>query len=164
MSLSSQLATPAPSAYNITLAIAGGLSAAAALLHFSCIIVGAPMYRFLGAGNRMAELASEGHWYPAFVTLCLTALLLIWAWYAFAGGGVICRPPLLKTGLCMITAFYLLRGAVILPLSVSFLHGKTGFYIAGAGGSVAFWVWSSLICLVFGIVHLVGLAQNWLRL
>jgi len=28
----------------------------------------------------------------------------------------------------------------------------------------AFWVWSSAICLVYGVVHLVGVVQVWERL
>ena len=31
-------------------------------------------------------------------------------------------------------------------------------------GSPEFWVWSSLICLCFGIIHLIGLKQQWASL
>ncbi|MGB4860371.1 MAG: hypothetical protein WBP11_13735 [Dokdonella sp.] len=42
--------------------IAGGiLSAIAALIHLGCIVFGAPWYRFFGAGERMAQMASAGH-------------------------------------------------------------------------------------------------------
>ncbi|MGQ4584278.1 hypothetical protein [Lysobacter sp. F60174L2] len=36
------------------------LNAIAALLHVGCIIFGASWYRFFGAGERMAQLASAG--------------------------------------------------------------------------------------------------------
>jgi hypothetical protein len=61
--------------------------------------------------------------------------------------------PLLAFVLPAITAVYLLRGLVALALFVFDRQRLT-----------AFWVWSSAICLVFGIVHLVGLVQVWDRL
>jgi len=53
--------------------------------------------------------------------------------------------------LCAITAIYLLRGLVIVPLVV-------------LGKSTPFWWWSSMICLLIGSVHLAGLSQVWARL
>jgi hypothetical protein len=58
--------------------------------------------------------------------------------------------PLLAFVLPAITAVYLLRGLVALALFVFDRRRLT-----------VFWVWSSAICLVFGIVHLVGLVQVW---
>ena len=58
--------------------IAGGtMSALAALLHLGCIVFGAPWYRFLGAGERMAQMDLAGHWYPTVATLVITAILLV---------------------------------------------------------------------------------------
>jgi hypothetical protein len=78
--------------------IAGALmSALAAALHVGCIVFGAPWYRFFGAGERMAQAASAGHWYPAVVTMAIA---------------------LLRPALYVITGIYLLRGLAILPLAV----------------------------------------------
>ena len=149
---------------NLFLVSAGALNVMAAVLHLACIVVGGKMYRFLGAGDGMAKLADAGDWYPTFATLAITAILLVWAAYAFAGAGLFPRPPLLKVGLGAITAFYLLRSAAILPVFVGYLHGRTSFIVAGAGGGIGFWSWSSLICLVYGLVHLAGLIQAWSKL
>ena len=46
--------------YNIFLIIGAAFSAAAAVMHIGCIIYGASWYRFFGAGERMAQLASTG--------------------------------------------------------------------------------------------------------
>ena len=70
-----------------------------------------------------------------------------------SGAGAIRRLPLLRTGLCVITAIYLLRALAILPLAVVTREEVS-----------AFGWWSSAICLGYGLVHLVGLAQVWRRL
>jgi len=134
------------------LLIAGALlSALAAALHVGCIAFGAPWYRFFGAGERMAQMAIAGSWYPTVVTAAIASVLAMWSLYALSGAAVIRALPLLRPALCLITAIYLLRGLAILPLA---LLGKT----------TPFWWWSSTICLLIGIVHLIGLSQVWARL
>ena len=129
------------------------LSAAAALLHLGCIAFGAPWYRFLGAGEQMAQMDLAGHWYPTVATLVISSILLIWSAYALSGAGVIRRLPMTRLALCAITAAYLLRGVGFWLLMPYF-----------PGNSPTFWFWSSAICLVFGLVHLIGLRQVWRRL
>ena len=132
--------------------IAGALlSALAAALHVGCIVFGAPWYRFFGAGERMAQMAIAGNWYPTVVTGAIALALAMWSLYALSGAGVIRALPLLRLALCGITAIYLLRGLVIVPLVV-------------LGKSTPFWWWSSMICLLIGSVHLAGLSQVWARL
>jgi len=132
--------------------IAGALmSALAAALHIGCIVFGAPWYRFFGAGERMAQMAIAGSWYPAIVTAAIASVLAAWSLYALSGAAVIRALPLLRPALCIITGIYLLRGLVILPLAV-------------VGKATPFWWWSSAICLFIGAVHLVGLLQVWPRL
>ena len=135
---------------NRWLVTAASLSALAALLHLGVIAWGAPGYRMFGAGERMAQLAEAGHWYPPVVTVSIAAVLAIWAAYALSGAGVIRRLPWLKPVLCAITAVYLLRGLVIVPV-----------WLAPPSPATAFGLWSSAICLVFGAVHLIGLIQVW---
>ncbi|MFD0738393.1 hypothetical protein ACFQZQ_03715 [Lysobacter koreensis] len=138
------------SAPNRWLVAGAGLSALAALLHLGVIAWGAPGYRMFGAGERMAQLAEAGHWYPPVVTVCIAAVLGIWAAYALSGAGLIRRLPALKPILCAITAVYVLRGLVLIPLLVT-----------GHAAATAFNVWSSAICLGYGVVHLIGLIQVW---
>lgn len=140
-------------AANPFLLAGAALSAVAALLHLVCIAWGAPAYRLMGAGERMAELVARGHWFPTVVTLGVAAVLTVWSLYALSGAGVMVRLPLLRWGLCAITAVYLLR-AVGFPLLIAHIPGN----------SMAFWVWSSVVCFVIGAVHLVGLYQVWHRL
>ncbi|MEQ1511891.1 MAG: hypothetical protein ABL934_04340 [Lysobacteraceae bacterium] len=140
-------------AINPLLMIGGALSALAALLHVGCIVFGASWYRFFGAGERMARLAEAGDWRSTAITSVIVAVLSVWALYALSGAGAIRALPLLRIGLCAIAAVYSLRGLAGL-LYAAF----------GAGVDAAFWWWSSAICLVFGIVHVVGLLQVWSRL
>lgn len=129
------------------------MSAIAALLHLGCIYFGGPWYRFMGAGEQMARLAESGSSYPAVVTLLIACILFIWALYALSGAGLIRRLPLLRAVLSAIAAVYLLRGFAFLPL-MSVIPGR----------SLHFWLWSSAICAVLGVVHAVGLWQSWGRL
>jgi hypothetical protein len=126
------------------------LSALAALLHLGCILFGASWYRFFGAGERMARMAAVGHWYPTALTSVIVAILLSWSLYAFSGAGVIRRLPFVRLMLCIITSMYMLRAVAFAPL-----------YRYFPGNSTAFWLWSSAICFVIGLVHLAGLWQAW---
>lgn len=139
--------------YNIWLIGGAVLSGIAALLHVLIVWGGASWYRFFGAGEGMASAAAAGQLYPAVVTLCIALVLSAWAAYALAGAGVLTALPRQKAALVAITAIYLVRGLAILPLLVFVSQQATPFL-----------VWSSLICLGYGIVHLIGVAQTWTRL
>ncbi len=138
---------------NNFLVVGAALSAMAALLHLGCIAFGGPWYRFLGAGEQMAQMDLAGHWYPTVATLVITSILLVWSVYALSGAGVIRKLPLTRLVLCVITGIYLVRGLAFTPLMAYFPDNST-----------TFWFWSSAICLAFGIVHLVGLRQVWAQL
>ena len=134
--------------------IAGGtLSAIAALFHLGCIVFGASWFRYLGAGERMAQMATAGQWYPTVAALMIASVLIVWSLYAFSGAGVIPRLPLLRWVLCAITGIYVLRGAAFIVIVPYF-----------PGNSMMFWVVSSSICLAIGIVHLVGITTAWHQL
>lgn len=140
----------APNKFLLT---AASLSATAALLHVAIIFVGARWYRFFGAGEQMARLAESGHWYPPVITSGIALVLAIWALFALSGAGVVRPLPFVKPALCIITAVYLLRGLVIVPI-----------FIFAQQQATPFWFWSSAICLMYGVVHLVGLTQVWSKL
>lgn len=128
-------------------------SAAAALVHFGCIVFGASWYRFLGAGEGMARMAERGERHPTLMAAGIGTVLLVWALYAVSGAGVVRRLPLLRTALCAITVIYLLRGIAFVVLQPLF-----------PGNSLTFWLVSSGICLAIGIVHAIGLRQRWREL
>jgi hypothetical protein len=125
-------------------------SGVAALLHLGCIIFGGDWYRFFGAGEQMAQMAEAGHIYPTMVTLVISTLLTIWSLYALSGAGVILRLPLLRLALFLIAAIYLMRGIAFIPLMPMF-----------PGNSLTFWVVSSTICFVFGLLYALGIRQSW---
>ncbi len=138
---------------NLPLVIGGALSAAVALLHLGCIVVGPDGYRALGAGEQMARLAESGHWYPPTITAAIAGVLLVWASYAFSAGGILGRLPFRRTVLSLVTSVYLLRGLAFQPLMAYF-----------PDNSQAFWIVTSAVSLAIGVVHLVGLRQVWKRL
>jgi len=138
---------------NISLIIAGTLSASAALLHLACIYFGAPWYRFFGAGEQMAIMAEQGLAYPTIITLVIFSILSLWSAYAFSAAGLIIRLPFIRLALSLITFIYLLRGIA-------------GFTLINSpmGRTPEFWLWSSAICLIFGAFHAIGLKKQWANL
>ena len=131
--------------------IAGGdLSVAVSLLHLACIVSGPNWYRFLGAGEGMARAAERGVCQPALITLGIAGMLAVWSAFAFSGAGLLPRLPLLRTTQVAITAVYLLRGLVVVPLTVLRPALITPFVL-----------WSSAIVLVYGVVHAIGVWSVW---
>jgi len=133
---------------NTMLIIAGILSAMAAIIHLGCIYFGSSWYRFFGAGEQMAIMAEQGSIQPAMITSGITLVLVVWSLYAFSAAGMIIQLPFSRTVLMIITGIYLLRGAV-------------GFFFINnpQGRTSAFWIWSSSICLLIALVHIIGLKQ-----
>lgn len=138
---------------NKWLAAGGMLSAAAAMLHVAIIFGGPDWYRFFGAGEGMARAAERGSPMPALITLAIAAVLSVWALYAFSGAGLIRRLPLLRTGLVLISAIYLLRAFALVPT-----------LILAPAPAVGFAIWSSLVVLVYGLAYAVGTWRAWPRL
>jgi hypothetical protein len=132
------------------LIIGGALSAAAAVAHLVCILIGASAYRFMGAGEKMARAVEARKLRPTLVTLAIAAVLFTWTAYAWSAAGVIGHLPFAKLALPVITAVYLVR-AVAFPLL------KPAF----PENSQTFWLVSSSICLLIGLVHFYGVVSLW---
>ena len=132
------------------LVAAAVLSAAAALAHLACIVLGAPAYRFMGAGERMARAVEAGKRRPAVITLAIAGVLFLWAFYALSAAGVIGQLP--YTGAVLVAvSFVLLIRAFAFPLL------KPVF----PENSNRFWLVSSGICLVLGGLYAVGAFYVW---
>jgi hypothetical protein len=132
------------------LLLGAAFSAVAALAHLVCIVVGPKAYRVMGAGERMARAAQAGRLQPTLVTLAIAAVLFVWAAYALSGAGVIGHLPLTRFALVAITAAYLGRAVAFPLLKPSFPEN-----------SQTFWLVSSGICLVIGLLHLYGVVAQW---
>ena len=129
--------------------VAGGvLSAVASLAHIGCIVRGPGWYRFFGAPEPLIRAVENGdptlHW----MTAGIAAILAIWSGYAFAGAGLIRRLPLMRTALVAISAVYLARGLLIVPVLLQ-------------PSPRPFDLWSSLIVLGYGAVYAIGTARAW---
>ena len=135
---------------NPILITGGVLSAAASVLHLAVIIGGPSWYRFFGAGEGMARMAERGDWRAAAITVGIAGVLALWAAYAFSGAGLIARLPLLRTGLVVISAIYLVRGLLLIPA-----------LLINQGGVQPFILWSSLIVLVYGLAYAIGTWIAW---
>lgn len=129
------------------------LSFAAALLHVGCIAFGPEWFRFFGAPEALVSAYEQGDNALIWMTIGITGVLALWGAYALAGAGVIARLPLLRTGLVLITAIYLARGALIVPVAISVPYPEG-----------AFDYWSSMIVLIFGLVYLIGTIRSWREL
>ena len=135
---------------SIALLLGAFLSAAAAIAHLACIAIGAPAYRFMGAGERTARAAEAGQLRPTLVTVAIAGVLFAWAAFALSGAGVVGPLPLTKLALVAISIAYLGR-AVAFPLIKSHFPGN----------SSTFWLVSSGICGLIGLVHAYGTVSLW---
>lgn len=133
-----------------SLIIGGVLSVIAGLLHIAIIFGGAQWYRFFGAGEKMATMAEAGSLMPAVITSGIAAILFIWGLYAFSGAGLIRRFPFMRICLLLISLVYLVRGLALIP----------AYFIAPEQIN-AFAIWSSLICLGYGLFYAVGTKTVW---
>ncbi|MBH2614227.1 hypothetical protein [Serratia ureilytica] len=146
-----------PHLYNTALLIGAALSAIAALLHIWVIAAGPRGYRLCGAGDRFIKAAEAGKKFPAVVTAGIALVLFIWALYALSGAGLIAL-----SGAGLIAPLPLLRPALFIITFIYLLRGVAGpFALRDTGRSQRFIVVSSLICLGFGLVHLLGMTQRW---
>lgn len=132
------------------LTLAGILTVVVAALHLGCIAFGAGWYRFLGAGEQMAMMAEAGQAYPTVVTSIIVLIFLLWSAYAFSGAGMIIRLPLLKLVLSLISLVLVMRA-----LSFYFLMP------AFPENSLTFWLVSSGLCFILGVIYLLGIKQSW---
>jgi hypothetical protein len=135
---------------NLYLLLGGLLSFLASLAHIGIIFGGAKWYRFFGAGEKFAKAAEQGKAFPGVMTFCIALVLASWGIFAWSGAGLVSRVPLVKAALCVITGVYLLRGL-----------GGFGMLLVESEYTGRFIVVSSLICVFYGLVHLIGLVQMW---
>lgn len=133
---------------------AGALSASVGLLHLVIIFIGAPAYRYFGAGERMARMDERGSWAPAVITLGLATVFALWSAYAFSGAGVGRRLPLLRTSLILIGSVYTLRGLLLGPQLVWFF---SGYRTAVPPRQLVF----SSVSLLIGLSYLIGVSAAW---
>ena len=135
---------------SLALLVRAAFSVAAALAHLACIVVGAPAYRFMGAGKRMARAVEAGQLKPTLVTLAVAGVLLVWAAFAFSGAGIVASLPLTKYALVAISVVYLGRAVAFPLLKPSFPENSS-----------TFWLVSSGICGFIGLVHAYGTVSLW---
>ena len=128
------------------------LSATASLLHIATIAGGARWYQFFGTGKKFVKAAEQGHGWHDVMTLGIAIVLALWAAYALSVLDLdlfqIGPLPAYKLVLGLITAAYLLRGAigflfVLVPqriYSAPFLVISSSFYLGtGAVHAVGLW-------------------------
>lgn len=132
------------------LVFGGLLSLAASLLHVACIFLGASWFRFFGAPEPLIVDYENGAMTLVWMTWVIAGVLAVWAAYAFSGAGLIKRLPLLRTGLIVIAAIYLVRGLALFPALLLAPYSRYEFD-----------VWSSAIVLVLGLAHAIGVWRGW---
>ena len=126
---------------------AGVLSASIAVLHIGIIAAGPRGYVYFGAGE-LAPAAAAGSPGPALLTAGLALVFGVWSWYAFAGAGLVRRPPLLRLGLWVIGAIYAMRGLALVPEAAALWQGRPS--------PPPRYAVFSLVALATGLAYLVG--------
>ena len=135
------------------LVIAGILMAITALAHLACIVIRAPAYRFMGAGERMASAAEAGKLEPTITTLVIACIFGLCSFYAISGAGIATKLPFTKYVLILISAVLIARAFAFPLLKPSF-----------PDNSESYWLISSGICLIVGGLYAFGTALRWSQL
>jgi putative oxidoreductase len=136
------------------LLLVGGIGTAlASLLHVAIIVGGAPWYRFFGAGERMAQMATRGSLYPAVLTAIIALVLAVWSLYAWSGAGLLRPLPLLRPVLLVIAAIFTARGLLGIPVVLFARHP----YAAELRARMPFMITTSLVCIVLAVCFAAGL-------
>ena len=135
---------------NLFLVAGAAMSAIVAVLHFACIISGGPAFRLLGAGERLARMAERGHWYPGVLAFGIGAAFSLCAAYALSAAGVLPPLPMRRPVLSVFTTVLLLRALAFPLLEPVFPWNST-----------TFWLVTSSVCLLMGVLHAIGLKQVW---
>lgn len=138
---------------DIPLLAAGAITALAALAHLACIVLGAPAFRFMGAGERMARAVEAGRLKPVLITLGIAAVLAVWSAYALSATGRLEPLPLTRPALVGISTVFLVRACCFPMLMQTFPENSRTFW----------WV-SSGICLAIGTLYAWGTVLAWSRL
>lgn len=134
------------------LLLAAILTGIAALAHLGCILFGADWYRFLGAGEAMAQMAEAGDPYPAQVTSVLVTILTLWSLYGLSGVRIMAPLPGLKLALPLISLIFMARAVGFVWIMPAFPEN-----------SLTFWWISSSICLVIALLYGLGAWQLFKR-
>jgi len=135
------------------LLLAGILTGLTSLAHLACIALGAPAFRFMGAGERMARAVEAGRIKPVLVTLGVAAVLALWAFYALSAATLNEPLPLTRPLLVGSSMVFLIRASCFPMLRQAFPENST-----------IFWWLSSGICLATGTLYAWGTAQAWAHL
>jgi hypothetical protein len=135
---------------------AGASSTAISLLHLVVIAIGAPAYRYFGAGEALAGMAEAGSVIPGGITLLVALVFAVFAAYAFAGAQLIAGLPLMKLALAVISGIYVLRGLSALPQGLALL--------AAPGSFPARYFVFSAASLAVGLCYALGTRAAWGRL
>lgn len=138
----------------VLLLIASAIVGLIALWHIGIIIGGPDMYRSAGAGAKMAEMAEQGSWIPAILTLIITLILGTWSLYAYAGAVGRPRLPALRVLLLVIAGIFIVRGLAGMPFLLTY-PAQT------PSGVVRFVAATSLGSLAIGLLYLFGTLLRW---
>jgi putative oxidoreductase len=134
------------------LTLGAAMSFIVALLHLAMIPIGVEAYDFFTAPTRFVELARRGSPVPPLFTLLLAAIFTTFGFCALSAAGRAPRLPHVRIVLIFICGIYLLRGLVVVPELLLYLHTSDI-----PGRALVF----SLISLLIGMVYTVGLALRW---
>jgi len=134
----------------VPLLVAAGCSAAVALLHVGILLMGPPWYRWFGAPSLADQIEKGSALVPTAMTLVVAAVFVVWAAYGLSGAGVIRRLPLLRVGLYVIAAIYVLRGLQVVLEVPAAVQGRVPARFAVFSAFAAF----------AGVAYLVGTIRS----
>lgn len=136
------------------LLLCGIAAALGSALHIAILFGGPAWYEFFGAPRGLVEMARAGNIRAPISCLIIAAFLALLAAYAFSGGGLIRRLPLLRLGLALIASVLILRGLLFAPLII-WSPGALS-RICDCRTVDTFIMVTSAVCLALGVGYALG--------
>ena len=138
---------------DVLLTLGGFLSGVISVGHIAMIPIGAPAYRYFGAGDWMIRKSESGSVLPGLVTLLAAIVFAAFGLYALSGAGRFPRLPALAPGLALVSAIYVVRGLAVIPQLIGHVRGTASLPVREIGFSLA----SAFV----GAVYATGTASAW---
>lgn len=132
------------------LKLGGYINILIAIAHIICLINAEYFFEVTGVGENMRRNAEIRPFLPYAMTIFVALIFFIFGLYGLSGAGKIRKLPLLKVGIFIIAAIYLIRGAVGAIVNIGFESSFQWHHLL-----------FSICALGIGLLYLLGGLRKW---
>lgn len=132
------------------LKLGGYINILIAVVHIICLYNAEYFFEVTGVGEDMRRNAEIHPFVPYAMTIFVAVIFFIFGLYGLSGAGKIRKLPLLKLGVFIIAAIYLLRGTIGTVINIGFESSFRWHHLL-----------FSFCALGIGLLYLLGGLKKW---